>query len=99
VNPEIVKGKRFLLEAHPNPFKPTTTLSFELSEPARTTISVYSITGQLVQVEDLGIQPVGRHNWTWKADDRKGRSISSGVYFVMLKAGTASDRAKVVLLK
>jgi flagellar hook assembly protein FlgD len=52
-----------------------------------------------VRVESLGTQPAGRHNWVWKGTDQKGASVSSGVYFVVLKAGTVVDKRKAVLLK
>jgi flagellar hook assembly protein FlgD len=95
--PEIDRTR--LLGIHPNPFNPTTTVDFELRTQAWTTISIYNVLGQLVRTESLGTQPAGMHNWVWKGTDQKGTSVSSGVYFVVLRAGTAVDKRKAVLLK
>jgi flagellar hook assembly protein FlgD len=97
--PEVVPERTALMGIHPNPFNPTTTVDFDLKESAWTTISIYNVSGQLVRVESLGTQPAGRHNWVWKGTDQKGASVSSGVYFVVLKAGTVVDKRKAVLLK
>jgi FlgD Ig-like domain/Right handed beta helix region len=94
-----VPERTSLVGIHPNPFNPTTTVDFELKESAWTTISIYNVSGQLVRVESLGTQPAGRHDWVWKGTDQKGNSVSSGVYFVVLRAGTVTDRRKAVLLK
>jgi hypothetical protein len=94
-----VPSETRLVSIHPNPFNPTTTVDFELKESAWTTISIYNVSGQLIRVETLGTEPVGRHNWVWKGTDQEGNSVSSGVYFIVLKAGTVTDRRKAVLLK
>jgi FlgD Ig-like domain/Right handed beta helix region len=95
----VAPDRTALVGIHPNPFNPTTTVDFELKESAWTTISIYSVSGQLIRVESLGTQPAGQHNWVWRGTDQSGNSVSSGVYFVVLKAGTVTDKRKAVLLK
>jgi M6 family metalloprotease-like protein len=96
---ETTPRRTALVGIHPNPFNPTTTVDFELKESTWTTISIYNVSGQLVRVESLGTQPAGQHNWVWRGTDQNGNSVSSGVYFVVLRAGAVTDRKKAVLLK
>jgi hypothetical protein len=45
----------------PNPFNPSTTISFTLSAPGMATLSVYSITGRKVRELVSGQMAAGRH--------------------------------------
>lgn len=94
-----VPKRTALLRATPNPFNPTTTINFELAEASAARIAIYDVAGRLVRDADLGTRPAGRHSWVWDARSRNGVELSSGVYFVVLEAGSLVDRQKVVLLK
>src|SRR5262249_14324215 len=83
-----------LVAIQPNPFNPITTVEFELKRPTWTTLSIYNVAGQLVRVESLGGQPAGKHDWVWNGADQHGNPVSSGVYFIVLRAGTVTDRKK-----
>lgn len=87
--------KSFTLHAnYPNPFNPTTQLSFELSTPGKTTVSVYSITGQKVQTLELGTLSAGAHQATFDATN-----LPSGVYLYTVKSGNSLRSGKMTLIK
>ncbi len=79
---------------HPNPFNPTTHLSFTLAKPSAIEIAFYDITGRLVDEIDLGQMETGCHTATFNGSD-----LSSGIYLARLKAGSRIVTRKMVLMK
>ena len=84
---------------YPNPFNPTTTISFSIKEKAPVELVIYNILGQ--KVRTLVNQPLepGEHSIVWNGTDNKGRSVASGIYFYRMKAGNYSETKKMVLKK
>ena len=82
-----------LNQNYPNPFNPTTTLSFLLPKTADYQISIYNVSGQLVETLS-GAAEAGIVEIEWDASN-----MASGVYFYRLKAENFSDTKKMVLLK
>ncbi|MEN8006392.1 MAG: right-handed parallel beta-helix repeat-containing protein [Candidatus Krumholzibacteriota bacterium] len=85
--------------AAPNPFNPQTVISFELAAAQDVRVSIYGIDGRLVQVLGEGMFHSGAHELVWTGRDRSGRSVSSGIYFVLVKGRRDTQRLKVTLLK
>ncbi len=83
-----------LLTAYPNPFNPTTTLSFTLPEAARVDLNVYNINGQMVTKLVSGWREAGSHEITFD-----GSNLASGVYLYTLNAGGNAFAGKMILLK
>ena len=83
-----------LLSAYPNPFNPTTTISFTLGENGYSSLAVYNIQGKLVETLSEGILQAGVHERVFNAQD-----LTSGVYFVRLEAGGQVQTVKMVLVK
>ena len=87
------------LANYPNPFNPETTLNFSIHKPEHVELKVYNIKGQLVKtLVDEKMEP-GIHKVIWKGRNNNDRQVSSGVYFVKLKANSNSDIKKMILLK
>ena len=84
---------------YPNPFNPTTTISFSIKEKTPVELVIYNILGQ--KVRTLVNQPLepGEHSIVWNGTDNKGRSVASGIYFYRMKAGNYSETKKMVLKK
>ncbi len=78
----------------PNPFNPTTTISFTLARAGRTTVEVYNVAGQKVDTLVNSSLKAGSHSVTWNA-----ASFSAGVYFYTVKSGSFSKTTKMTLLK
>ena len=83
-----------LIGAYPNPFNPSTTISFALPTATRVTLNVYDISGR--QVADLagGWKEAGVYEVTFDA-----ASLTSGLYFCRLRAGSFEDVKKILLMK
>lgn len=79
---------------YPNPFNPTTTIEYNLSEQSYISIEVINILGQHVATLFQGQKPSGSNSIGWDASD-----YPSGVYFARLEAGERSENIKMVLLK
>ncbi len=85
----------FLLKQNfPNPFNPSTKISYQIPERSFITIKVYSILGKevrtLVEVE----QPAGIYEVEFDAPN-----LPSGIYFYQLKAGSSVETKKMILLR
>jgi len=90
--PPILKDT--LHAIYPNPFNPSTTISYSLAEPQAISIKIYDARGRLVHRHDEANKDVGRHQYIWNAEH-----TASGVYFLKLGIGERSFERKLVLLK
>ncbi len=84
---------------HPNPFNPSTTISFTLSRAGQTRLTVYDASGQKVRELASGHLSSGAHSAVWDGRDASGRPVSSGVYFSRLESGGKVSSAKMLLMK
>ena len=78
----------------PNPFNPTTSISFNLAEAGQVQIDVYNVSGQKVDTIANEVLTSGNHSVTWDAS-----GFSAGVYFYTVKSGDFSKTMKMTLLK
>lgn len=98
-------AEEFSLTAnYPNPFNPSTTISFSLPEAAEVRLAVYNTLGQEVAVLADGSLGAGWHSVVWDASRSAGAPVSSGVYFYRMTASgisgkTFSSMQKMVLMK
>jgi len=85
---------------HPNPFNPTTSISFILSKPTQASLRVFDLSGRLVRVlMDEQALESGSHSVTWNGTDGRGRQVATGVYFYRLDTPETSGTRRMVLLK
>ncbi|RMZ48894.1 T9SS C-terminal target domain-containing protein [Candidatus Marinimicrobia bacterium PRS2] len=80
--------------AYPNPFNPTTTLSFALPVDADVSLSIYNMQGREVSTLIDGNMDAGYHSVVWDAN-----SYASGVYFVKMIAAEFVNTQKLMLIK
>jgi hypothetical protein len=89
-----ISNRFILLQNHPNPFNPSTTISFTLPIRSYVSLKVYDILGKEITVianEEMG---AGSHSIQWNATN-----VSSGVYFCRMQAGTYSETKRLLLLR
>jgi len=89
-----------LHDNYPNPFNPTTTVSFDLPEAANLHLAIYDATGKLVRSFAGGeMWSGGSYSviWNGKADNEK--DVSSGTYFCKMVTEKYSETKAMVLLK
>ena len=89
-----VPGTFALMQNHPNPFNPSTTIRFDLAEARNVSLKVYNAMGQVVSVLAGGPRAAGRYSVVWDAS-----TVASGVYFYRLEAGSFIAVKKLVVLK
>lgn len=77
--PEPEAPATYGLKGYPNPFNPTSTLTFELPTRSDVRLVVYDVLGRLVHVLIDGVYEAGRHQATFE-----GAHLPSGVYLVRL---------------
>jgi hypothetical protein len=83
-----------LAQNFPNPFNPSTTVEFSLTERTEVSLIVYSVLGREVATLARGAHEAGVYRVNFDA-----AHLPSGVYFYRLIAGTASQVRKMTLLK
>lgn len=102
---EVILGARFVLPTEfasavfPNPFNPSTTISYDLPAEAQVSIVIYDAIGQEVRQLVDKSHAAGRYSIQWDAKDQIGRNVGSGVYIAKVKAGTFNSTQKMLLLK
>jgi hypothetical protein len=88
-----------LAQNRPNPFNPTTTIEYTLSERSPALLVIYDIAGALVARLDQGVQDAGTHTVEWHGRDAHGAPVVGGVYFYRLEGVKSVGSKKMVLLK
>ncbi len=83
----------------PNPFNPTTTITFHLNDQHHCTLRVYDVQGRCVKTLCNGNMNRGSHNITWDGTSDSGNRMGSGVYFYRLQAGKKVLSRKMLLLR
>ena len=85
--------------ARPNPFNPTTDLSYSLPSRADVRMAIYDVHGQLVRQLVGGVQDAGRYTAHWDGRDARGGPAASGVYYARLEVGDWAESRTLVLVK
>ncbi|MCP4548545.1 MAG: T9SS type A sorting domain-containing protein [bacterium] len=84
----------------PNPFNPTTSITFGLDAEGPLQLAIYDIQGRLVRIlEDRERHPAGFHSVEWHGRDRMGREVPGGVYLIRLQTPGGTICRKAVLVK
>ncbi len=85
----------------PNPFNPSTTISYSVPEGVSVQVSlkVYDIRGRQVSTLVNEVREPGTYTVFWDGTDEAGRQVASGVYFYRMQAGDFVQTRKMVLLK
>lgn len=95
-----VRAGRFALnQNHPNPFNPTTTITYQIPGAHRVSLVIYNALGQKVRVLVSDQEQQGDQTVVWDGRDDLGRELAGGVYVYRLTAGSFTESRKAVLLK
>ena len=102
---EVLLGARmpvptvFSTNVYPNPFNPSTTISYDLPNESFVSIVIYDAIGQEIRRLVSEQTAAGRYRVQWDALDTQGRAVGSGVYIAKVEAGSFSSSQKMLLLK
>ncbi len=99
VESSTLKARLSMEPNHPNPFNPSTTISFSIQEHSWVELSIFDLSGRLVAQILNENRSSGKHQVQWQGNDRQGRAVASGLYFCRLRACGECVTAKMVLEK
>ncbi|MCK5052042.1 MAG: T9SS type A sorting domain-containing protein [Candidatus Cloacimonetes bacterium] len=97
---EDIVNVNFNLNNYPNPFNPTTTISFSTSELTENTeLIIYNLKGQMTKRLEIRNLKLGSNDVVWDGTDNNEQPVSSGIYFYTLISGDHKVTKKMLLLK
>ena len=83
-----------LSQNYPNPFNPSTTILYQLPKSTHVKLSIYDITGKLVETLVNEYKNAGYYSIEWNAENS-----SSGIYLYRIDAGEFSNVRKCLIVK
>ena len=83
-----------LMQNFPNPFNPSTRISFTLPAETEIKLVVYNVLGEMIQVLANGEMQAGYHEIVFEAG-----SLPSGLYFYRLESARFNEIKKMILMK
>jgi hypothetical protein len=89
-----IPGQFALKPNYPNPFNPSTTISFTIPESGAVKLSVYNSLGEKVENLINGSIDAGIHEVTFNAQD-----LTSGVYYYRIEYNGKQSTEKMILMK
>jgi hypothetical protein len=98
-SPEQLPAVTTLVGNYPNPFNPSTTISYSLQAEQPVTIDVFNARGERVTTLVDGVKPAGNHQIEWRGQDASGKKVSSGIYFYRMRTTRFSRTYKMLLLQ
>ncbi len=89
-----------LRAAAPNPFRSTTSLTYELDAGGPVWLTIYDATGRTVRaLVDGAVHAAGPHSASWDGRDARGRDLPAGIYFQRLRTQGGSATQRLVRLR
>ncbi|NQV13832.1 T9SS type A sorting domain-containing protein [bacterium] len=95
----VLPQKRMLYQNHPNPFNPSTSISYDIPEPSDISLAVYDTRGRTITMLQETHQSAGSYTIIWNGMDGSGNPVSAGIYFARFQSGTFSQTIKMVYLR
>ena len=84
---------------YPNPFNPSTTITYQLARDQEVVLSIWNLAGQLVRQMVHAPQAAGHYSVTWDGRDAAGSLAANGIYLYQIRAGDYQSARKMVLMK
>ncbi len=83
----------------PNPFNPSTQISFALPKKGRVELAIYNVQGAKVRTLVSGIREPGNRIVTWDGADQSGRQAPPGLYLCRIQGEGYQKTIKMLILK
>ena len=88
-----------MFPTYPNPFFNYTNIYFSLPAESDVTIAVYDLQGKLINTIVETTLNSGPHWFEWEGIGENGHQLSSGIYFLVIRAGRYTAKQKMTLLR
>jgi subtilisin family serine protease len=93
---KTIPAEYSLSQNYPNPFNPETTISYKVQAASQVSLKVYDVIGREVATLVNEYKQPGVYNSTFNT---RSSSLTSGIYFYRLQAGSFVQTKKMILLK
>lgn len=84
---------------YPNPFNPSTTLTFSVPGPTNIRLLVLNAVGQRIREFEHHVSAPGTFRQIWDGNDESGVPVVSGIYFARMESGEVSQTIRMLMLK
>jgi len=84
---------------YPNPFNPSTTISFDLPEDVGVRIDIFDVSGRRIRTLLNEPKVAGTHQVLWNGNDNNGNLVASGLYVYRIHAGNYVQSKKMLFMK
>ncbi len=88
-----------LEQNHPNPFNPSTSISYQLAKASKVDLVIYNSLGQEISRLVDAHQAAGYHTVNWDGKDHRGQQAPSGIYLYRLNADGITQTRKMLLVQ
>ena len=95
---EITPTVFSLYQNHPNPFNPSTNISYQLAKNSHVKITIHNTLGKLVKILVDEFQSSGFRTIKWNGENSNNDNVSSGIYFYSIQSGEFQATKKMILL-
>jgi len=101
IDGELIPNVTKLIGNYPNPFNPTTTISFSVTQTSSfVNIDIFNIKGQRIKQLEIRNLNIGINNIMWDGKNNNNEPVASGIYLYQLNVNdTVIDSRKCLLLK
>ncbi len=87
------------VNSYPNPFNPTTTIKFSLTEESNVIVDLFNVKGQKIKTLVNQRMAMGTHGIVWNGDNQNGIRVGNGLYFFKIQSGNDIKTGKLLMLK
>ncbi len=94
-----IPASTLMLSVAPNPFTSSSSIAFSLKSASMVDIAAYDIRGYLVKTLAKGAYVAGSHQVSFDGMNREGKPLSSGIYFVRMKADGKEMMKQVQIMR
>ena len=96
---QVIPEKFRLYQGFPNPFNSQVRIMLDIPESSDVTATIYNILGQSIRRLVQGKREAGTYMLTWDGTNENGIEAVSGLYLLVVQAGSHKFQQKLVLMK
>ncbi|HPR16718.1 MAG TPA: choice-of-anchor L domain-containing protein [Candidatus Cloacimonadota bacterium] len=94
--PDLPEG---IVSVYPNPFNPSTTISFIVNETSPVKLEIFNVKGQRINVLIDESMNAGQREIVWNGNDNSGKTCPTGFYLIRLSIAENQYVRKLLLMK
>jgi hypothetical protein len=97
---EVPHRNVLLHQNYPNPFRPGTTIQFDIPEESKISLRIFDVNGRLIKILiDNEVVRADSYKYEWDGRNDKDQLIGSGIYFYQLTTMRQTLMKKMMLLR